>query len=403
MGIGVEVSKKIGKNILSAISSYLKMPILYVIERWLQSATFRISKQLLGIDGENDEIRILNIPSIGGKFEINSIVETDNLIFDFPSHFKESLSSKGFKSNVSGLFAGKDEALSCLRRHLSDLLVGDVDDIINTNIEKVAKIFNDDLERGCQRSNNIMYGIKRIEFEEKDNSYTLYLFKTDYFTFKVVNSIYKNIASEKRDFFRITDLSDIKRIFPFMCCSGVGGILNLDFFGATGAIIGQRSSSVACPKAWHLSFDETYDPRDKMPLKIGGEHPSILMCLKRGLIEELGIDIDGFQYKFDKVCMAVIQTEDRYEIGVYFYVDLILKNKKELYKAISNIAFASDVDNEYDQVCIIPINEILIKYSNPEVKTTQEAPVIWNIFEEIESRRGRIIDSLLKLYHYLNK
>lgn len=404
MGVGIEVAKKVSSELLSRLGKQVRKWLGRLSSYWLLKVTSKVSKRVLNKLEQNESIKIIDIPSIGGRFEVDSLVVTDTLIFDFPVIYKNTFEEKGFKSNHSGVIVNNDKAIKRLKYIIAKILNEEnVDKVITMAIEEVANKFNSDLEQGCQRSNNPMYGVAGIEFDKEEYSYLIKLFKTDYFTFKVVDKLYEKLVKKDAEFFNIVEFADFERVYPFMACISTGGILNLNFHGINGVIIGQRSSSVACPGAWHLSFDETYDPRDKIPYKLGGEFPNIKICMKRGLVEELGINIDKLNYNIDKSCIAIIKTESRFEVGLFVYVDLLIKNKKELYRAIANIAFASDVDNEYEQVQIIPKDEVQLIFNNPKFEKTPEAPVIWHTFELIDMNRGCITKVLYKLDNWLNK
>ena len=405
MGVGVEVTKDVSKDLLSKLLTPIIRKLLgRLLSQQLPKVTSRVSKRVLDKLDQNEHIKIIDIPSIGSMFKINSRVVPYTILFDFPNIYKKTFEDKGFKSNPSEKNDNNDKAMNKLKGIIAKIQGEEnVNEFITQAISEVADKFNNDLEQGCQRSNNLMYGVAGIVFDKEGHRYVISLFKTDYFSFKVINKLYEKLVEKNSEFFCIKNLSDIERVSPYIACFGVGGILNLNFHGINGVIIGQRSNSVACPGAWHLSFDETYDPRDKDPNKVGGESPDIHICMKRGLVEELGINVDKLNYNIDKSCFVLIKTENRFELGLFVYVDLFIKNKEELYRNVANIAFASDIDNEYEQVQIIPKDEVLSILNNPENNKTPEAPVIWRTFELIDENKGFIAKTLCKLDKWLNK
>lgn len=405
MGVGVEVTKDVSKDLLSKLlNPIIRKWLGRLLSQQLPKVASRVSKRVLNNLDQNEHIKIIDIPSIGSMFKINSLVVPYTILFDFPSNYKNTFEEKGFKSNPFEKNVNSDDAMNKLKDIIAKIQGKEnVNEFITQAIREVADKFNNDLEQGCQRSNNLMYGVAGIEFDEEGHSYLIKLFKTDYFSFKVVNKLYEKLVKKNTEFFCIEKFSDFERVSPYIACVGVGGILNLNFHGINGVIIGQRSNSVACPGAWHLSFDETYDPRDKNPYKVGGEFPDIQICMKRGLVEELGINVDKLNYNIDKSCFVLIKTENRFEVGLFVYVDLFIKNKEELYRNVANIAFASDIDNEYEQVQIIPKYEVRSILNSPENNTTPEAPVIWRTFELIDENKGFIAKTLCKLDNWLNK
>lgn len=405
MGVGVEVTKDVSKDLLSKLlNPIIRKWLGRLLSQQLPKVASRVSKRVLNNLDQNEHIKIIDIPSIGSMFKINSFVVPYTILFDFPNNYKNTFEEKGFKSNPFEKNVDNDDAMNKLKDIIAKIQgEKNVNEFITQAIREVADKFNNDLEQGCQRSNNLMYGVAGIEFDEEGHSYLIKLFKTDYFSFKVVNKLYEKLVKKNTEFFCIEKFSDFERVSPYIACVGVGGILNLNFHGINGVIIGQRSNSVACPGAWHLSFDETYDPRDKNPYKVGGEFPDIQICMKRGLVEELGINVDKLNYNIDKSCFVLIKTENRFEVGLFVYVDLFIKNKEELYRNVANIAFASDIDNEYEQVQIIPKYQVRSILNNPENNTTPEAPVIWRTFELIDENKGFIAKTLCKLDNWLNK
>jgi hypothetical protein len=271
--------------------------------------------------------------------------------------------------------------------------------LVNNEINEVCKQFLEDLNEGKQRSNNMMYGIHSL-FKHNDR-YGIELFNTDYFTYNIICSIYRKLYSIDPEPLKVRKIDDIRKIAPFMSCCGTGGFVSLDYKGVSSYIIGKRSSSVACPNMWHLSFDETFDPRDKPTDSIGGQHPTLEACFMRGLLEELKLNISNHSYDVNKSVICVVQTDKRLELGFFLDISVKIDSKSKFKRIVDSISFAPDINNEYEEMRLIPKESMPTFYDKIialNESCTEEAPLIYKTFEVIDNKKNAYLNFLVWLH-----
>jgi len=260
----------------------------------------------------------------------------------------------------------------------------DIDCFIKRHTTKVADFFLEELKKGKAKSNNTILGVYKVEKIKQNLKFSL--FTTDYFSYNCIVSMYKELYSQNNLPFKIKDLSDIKRIVPFMCCIGIGGYINIQNRKLNYSILSKRSCSAACPNQWHFAFDETFDIRDHDSSQRVYHIPSFEECLKRGIWEELKIRLSNHDIKMRNISFVTICTEDRIECGIYLEVNIEIKTMSELSCMLVNTRFASDADNETIQLTIVPYNEIINFLHQRELEgeeTTPESKFLAHYFQQL--------------------
>lgn len=195
------------------------------------------------------------------------------------------------------------------------------------NIRHFIKVVNDKTKEKDNTFNFIadQYGIYTAEKDKRGNLLTLYVYKTNYFTFRVMNYIYENTPilhsiAKKMCLFHNNDAlrnEGFRLLFPFFASLGTNIII--EFFSqqkGKGFLIQKRNDKVfgSAPK-YHISVNETFSFTDN-----NEGCPDIQKCVKRGIEEELGLNLEK-EYKEDTghkriTYMDIFLNPDRGSIGL---------------------------------------------------------------------------------------
>lgn len=403
----MEIIKAVFKLLITSplykLLSYFKLLVRSLLEHRTQEYIKIIYDDICPYINSNKRgIALLGIPSIGIDFSIKTIVSEHDFFLHIPEHYVSDMQHYRFYSNINH----NKVSNTVLYRKLKDFIVYNYDQyctdekavkLIEYAIDKISKQFIDDLNQGKQRSNNIMFGIYDIRIS--NNSYIMTLFRTDYYTYKIICFLYAQLYN-MNECLKIRTLDDFNKICPFVCCCSTGGFVELDYNKVKTTILGKRSSAVACPNCWHMSFDETFDIRDK---KINqGESTDLSICVQRGVKEELGLSLNMYKYSIEKSALCIIQTANRCEAGVYVQLKCIIHKRREFLQIINNLHFGSDFDNEYDDIRLIELSNVPKFYKSQNNFVTDEAPIIWDIFSKIDDKTSIIMWFMIKLLKWAN-
>lgn len=190
--------------------------------------------------------------------------------------------------------------------HLGEILcIADLPRKIQPSINAVANQF-ENRQFGIF-ANNVLFGVRRIRRPREGINEAPYLeldaFRTDYFTFKVMDHFHRSISASEpehtllslRSLEHFDDKIYNDRLYPYLSSVGLNFLVitkddkiiltrrstNLDTFGLNGSPI-------------YPSFNESLAIAD-IPSAHGFSHPSIPLCFLRGLDEELGIHEDEIE------------------------------------------------------------------------------------------------------------
>lgn len=169
------------------------------------------------------------------------------------------------------------------------------------------------------------YGIYAAEENEKRGCLILYVYKTNYFTFRVMNSLYEKTPILHTIAKRMCLNQDNKAfrkegfrlLFPFFASLGTNIIIELlSQEKGRGFLIQKRNDKVfGSTSKYHISVNETFSFTDKV-----GNRPDIPECVRRGIEEELGLDLEE-EWKDDKrhkriSYMDIFLNPDRGNLGL---------------------------------------------------------------------------------------
>ena len=204
------------------------------------------------------------------------------------SHIYE-LTKNGFHNHVGQCLHSIEELQILIQK--CDSTIKDPNELLARVGIKTANDFIDQGKAGNRQPNREMYGVYKIirsrtEIGEEP-ILEIEVYTTDYFTFKYMSNLYKELIS-RGVIFTFTCPEDINQYVPFFSSIGVGGFLVLKNKNSNNYMLVQRSKSVNCAGQWHFSYDETFKPED-MSHPEEKEISYIQMGMARALDAELRI------------------------------------------------------------------------------------------------------------------
>lgn len=216
-------------------------------------------------------------------------------------------------------------------------------------VEKHRNIIADEFLESANRReiifNGKKFGIKSISMNrvtEEENSYlNIDFYTTDYFTHKVMKSVYKEIKEQyiKFDENLKEKLNDY---YPFMTSLGINTLVILDKYSYDKQIVfcrrSKRVSNMNGESKWHVSMNGGVSVTD-----LDGYSINLNKAVKRGMYEELGIkENDIKKSAFGDLFLVT----DNFEIGLTNIV-ILNRNFEELKKCYNT---AQDGEFETDDI-----------------------------------------------------
>ncbi len=169
-------------------------------------------------------------------------------------------------------------------------------ELIDQCRHEVAQLFVDRLQASNQPLyNNTKFGIYSLSFTRKgqneDPHVRLTVYETDYYTHAVMRYVYRKLVQLGHPIGKLVASEVGAESSPYQCFTTSFGINAMVLIhNRTKLVLARRSRSGINPEAndkWHVSMNEGFSQTDRDP-----HRPSLALCLKRGLKEELGIDDD---------------------------------------------------------------------------------------------------------------
>lgn len=235
---------------------------------------------------------------------------SDYYIVPFPKEKEEKLHSLSFinvdlsSNNDFRDYDGK--VIDALKKSEVKIIIDQ--DLIDKEAILVADAFIDDIEKGKLRFNKYLYAVSDVK--QTKSSCVIYLYESDYFTFKVMTGLYNKLKNCLRDEQHRCSYNslDIPNLTPFLNSIGVGGFVIIDRGYGDELVFGFRSKD-SCQSGgyWHFSYDETFTHDDK---KNENRMPSFEGCVLRAIDEELGISDEE-----QKMC-GVMQNIILFDAGI---------------------------------------------------------------------------------------
>lgn len=261
-------------------------------------------------------VKLETCSEIWSPEQISARLTDVKFILPIPESRREELKSMGFFSEMSD-DVRMLEKLRCFLRNLDGGI--DADQLIEKTACEVA-----DYVLGRLRSNAIMFngpmvGVLDIAAQRspdgiETHSLTMKMYRSDYFTFKVMSKIYEKLMDslgDKGNPFDIRIIEDIPYYAPFLCSLGMGGFLLRKEELKESALWIKRSSGCEAANLYHFSYDETVAVKD---LKEDGQTVDLYGTMYRGIKEELGLGRSELLSDGGIFEIGVILTSSRIEL-----------------------------------------------------------------------------------------
>lgn len=254
--------------------------------------------------------------------ELQAFLTGEVFIWAIPENKKEELKEKGFFSEptVGGEIYGK----------LMDFLSAECGGItdINAYLQEIAERTADEFIEKLDKKKNIfngpMLGVSSIEARrsadgKEVHSLHIGMYHSDYFTFKFMSNLYKELVDANENLFNIQSVTDIPKYAPFLSSLGMGGFLVEQDDKAVKTLWVKRSDECEASNLYHFSYDETVGVKD-----INEEEATIDLygTLYRGIKEELGLQENHITDQGGIFEIGVILTRTRIELELLSYIVL---------------------------------------------------------------------------------
>jgi len=292
------------------------LPILSFVLGWIAEKLFDIlytkvaiawqnkkQRQLLSALGQDtDSLNILTIASGFPNFNSSTLQDASitekRLLLSPPTQMKEK-----FPESV-GRFS--DEDISDFHLDLPKVSPEHMDKLIEQAKTEVAEGFAAK-SKGLY-FNGDMYGVlfaegfSRTLDEEESPILTIKLFKTDYFTHRVLEEVLSKVRIETKSL-TVAQLNS-ETLAPFRTSLGVSVVVILE--NSNEILLTERSENAAYgtdSKNIYVSVTESFSSTD---IDDYTKTPDFLLCVQRGMFEELGIvrqdinEIDILDMFFEK-------------------------------------------------------------------------------------------------------
>lgn len=275
---------------------------------------------------EGQYVKLETNHEIWSPEQINARLTDSEFILPVPTSRREVLEAHHFVCRSS--------ADTRLFTRLRDFLTAcdlqeDIDAFIERKSCEVADYFMERIRMHKTIFNGPMLGVASITAHrsadgKEVHSIDLEMYSSDYFTFKVVSGIYKELIQRENseELFNIRSIADIPRFAPFLSSLGMGGFMLLDKGDALRALWIKRSDECEAGRRYHFSYDETVGVKDVNP---DNRRVDVYNTLYRGMNEELGLtpkELTGQGGIFE---IGVILTDDRIELEMLSYQQMTLK------------------------------------------------------------------------------
>lgn len=212
--------------------------------------------------------------------------------------------------------------------HLETIVgITNIRELIARQVDAVAELFISELEAGKERFNGELFGVykflpSRTDVNE-DVCVKIEYYITDYFTHRVMGSIYKIVkATQPQLFDELNEMQNVNKYYPFLTSFGMCCFIILEENDVERILIGHRSKNVIVDQdKYHFTMNEAFSLQDIN--KDTTLRPDLMICLERGLLEELGLPGTVlFKQMKDKKFYSLFIDLDKIEMGISCFVRL---------------------------------------------------------------------------------
>lgn len=261
-------------------------------------------------------VKLETCSEIWSTEQISARLTDVKFILPIPESRKEALKKLGFYSEEACDKQMLEKLRYILVRHDDET---DVDAFIEETACEVADYVLKRLESHATMFNGPMVGVSNITAQRspdgiETHSLQMEMYRSDYFTFKVMSRIYEKLlaaSSDKGNPFDIRTIEDIPDYAPFLCSLGMGGFLLRKEELKESALWIKRSSGCEAANLYHFSYDETVAIKD---LEEDGKTVNLYGTMYRGIKEELGLGRSELMPDGGIFEIGVILTSSRIEL-----------------------------------------------------------------------------------------
>lgn len=190
--------------------------------------------------------------------------------------------------------------------------IENLEEMIEKHKRIVADSFVKSARSGQMIYNNKKFGIRKIIRSRRptwgeENTLKIFLFSTDYFTHRVMRSVYSELKEEGHVISKSREIADLNRFYPFLTSFGLNSLLILQDLEKI--VLVNRSKQIANMKEeqWHVSMNEGLNISD-----LENNHVDLSNWLYRGYKEELGIEHKVTENYFTNLFINM----ETFEIGI---------------------------------------------------------------------------------------
>jgi len=200
-------------------------------------------------------------------------------------------------------------AISDLSENINE---NELKDLLEEKKNEIAEMFLN--RRNEAFFNGEMYGIKEVK-DHREGKEEIAIFKaksirTDYYTHRVMSAIYQALIKEGN--LRSPEgVHDINQYYPFLTSLGMNVIMVIE--NKKKIVLTKRSKKLInmTDDLWHLSMNEAISITDIRYGQIDLDD-----CVRRGLVEELGIKLEEIGYSTIHYCDVFMLTNPL-EVGIF--------------------------------------------------------------------------------------
>ena len=356
----------------------------------------RISKHLERMDKKMKEYNIISLGHVKPCFD--EIREHDELFIPFPEDLASAVTEQNEKyfqdmKRKWSIFGKADEdalpeliiaGIKQIREKeeswgmLPDLQM--LRDIIEQSRRVIAKEVVESLKKGQMRFNGPMLGVK--EYQNKTNEASIRLFRTDYYTNRVMNKVY-NCLRKQEYICAPKNVDEVNALYPFMAALGVDILIKLK--NGTTMIVerSKKLENMEDESLWHVSMNEAVSHTDYQ-LDSSESYIDEELCVSRGLKEELKIPPEAIEK--DSVQLTdVYFLQDKCEIGIAGMVAL-KKGVTETRVRLAHYGAKDSVLESEKEMKTVVLSALAVKRFLKKEKMTESCRYLFSVWL---CRRGK--------------
>ena len=234
----------------------------------------------------------------------------------------------------------------------------------------------------------------------------IYMYHSDYFTFKCTVEIY-HILRSIQDHFLDININNINEYSPFLCSLGMGGFLVINQDNHLNLMWTKRSDAISSGDMWHFSYDETVSlQKDAVRTNgINGKEGSIIIykdksimidpikSMHRGIYEENGVYENELIGNKGIIEIGLIKS-DRLELEFLSYASLNISSTSSVAMEMKRYQIkAPDSYLEISKHDYIDLHQSVNKYSGKLI--TPEAFYLANL---LNAKREKFFNNNTKTH-----